>query len=105
MAIFELEADGKRYQVDAPDMAAAAASLHAHTGSAPSMSEGVGRAFSRGVPFIGGFLNKADAATNAALSPMVDPMLPETFQKLKGKTFNERYQEALDIQQGKDTSF
>lgn len=105
MAVFEIEADGKKYQVDAPDMQTAAASLHAHTGAAPSMTEGLGRAFSRGVPILGGALNKLDAATNAALSPVVDPMLPDSFQKLKGKTFGERYKEALDIQTGKDEGF
>ncbi len=105
MPIFQLETDGKRYEVDAPDMQTAAASLHAHTGEAPGMAEGMGRAAARGVPILGGLLNKADAATNAALAPIVDPLLPDSFKKLKGKTFGERYQEALDIQQGKDKAF
>jgi len=105
MPIFELEADGKRYQVDAPDMQTASASLHAHTGNEPSMAEGMARAGARGVPILGGLLNKADAATNAALAPVVDPLLPDSFQKLKGKTFSERYSQALDIQKGKDRSF
>ena len=105
MPTFELQADGKTFEVDAPDMETAAASLHAHTGSVPSMAEGIGRAAARGVPVLGGALNKLEAATNATLAPAVDPMLPDSFQKLKGKTWKERYQEALDIQNNKDTSF
>jgi hypothetical protein len=46
------------------------------------MVEGVTRAAARGVPIIGGLLNKADAATNAALAPVVDPLLPESFQSV-----------------------
>ena len=105
MPTFQLQADGKTFEVDAPDMETAAASLHAHTGEVPSMVEGVARAASRGVPILGGLLDKADAATNAALAPVVDPLLPDSFKKLKGKSFKDRYQEALDIQQGKDKAF
>jgi hypothetical protein len=75
------------------------------SGEAPGIAEGVSRAAARGVPIIGGLLNKADAATNAALAPVVDPLLPDSFQKLPGKTFGDRYQQALDIQEGKDKSF
>lgn len=71
----------------------------------PSMTEGVGRGFARGVPILGGALNKIDAATNAALAPVIDPVLPDSFQKLPGNTFGERYQQALDIQEGKDKAF
>lgn len=105
MPVFEMQADGKTFEVDAPDMQTAAASLHAHTGNAPSMAEGVGRAAARGVPILGGALNKIDAATNATLAPVIDPLLPASFQKLPGKTWDERYNQALDIQKGKDRSF
>lgn len=105
MPTFQLEADGKTFEVDAPDMETAAASLHAHTGSVPSMAEGVGRGVARGVPLLGGALNKLEAATNATLAPVVDPLLPESFEKLTGKTWSERYDQALKIQQGKDKSF
>jgi hypothetical protein len=71
---------------------------------APGMAEGIGRAVARGVPIIGGLLNKADAATNAALAPALNPLFPEK-EQLKGKTFGERYKQSLDIQEGKDTSF
>ena len=69
------------------------------------MIEGVGRAASRGVPILGGMLNKADAAFNAALAPVVDPLLPDSFEKLPEGSFSERYRHALDIQEGKDRSF
>jgi len=105
MPVFEMQVDGKTFEVDAPDMDTASASLHAHTGKVPSMPEGLGRAAARGVPVLGGVLNKVDAATNAALAPVIDPLLPDTFEKLPGKTFGERYQQALDIQQGKDKGF
>lgn len=71
----------------------------------PGMTEGMGRGFARGVPLVGGALNKADAAFNAALAPVVDPLLPDSFQKLPEETFGGRYQHALDIQEGKDKSF
>ena len=75
------------------------------SGQAPGMAEGMGRAFARGVPIIGGALNKADAAFDAALAPVIDPLLPDSLQKLPEDTFGGRYQHALDIQQGKDKSF
>jgi hypothetical protein len=106
MPKFELKTpDGKRYEVEAADMDAAAAVFQQHTGKAPTMSEGLGRAFSRGVPILGGALNKLEAATNAALAPAIDPMLPDSMEKLPEKTFGERYQHALNIQEGKDKSF
>lgn len=71
----------------------------------PSMAEGMVRAAGTGVPIVGGLLNKADAATDAALAPIVDPLLPDSMQKLPEKTFGGRYHHALDIQQGKDKSF
>ena len=71
MPVFELQADGKTFEVEAPDAQTAAASLHTHTGKAPSMAEGIGRGVARGVPIAGGLLNKLDAATNATLSPVV----------------------------------
>jgi hypothetical protein len=48
--------------------------------SKPSMPEGVVRACATGVPIIGGLANKLDAATNAALTAVVDRFLPDTFE-------------------------
>lgn len=107
MPTFDVEHEGKKFRVEAADPAAAAAALSLHTGkqASPSMFEGVSRAVARGVPLVGGLLNKANAATNAALAPIVDPLLPDTFEKLPGKTYGERYDQALAIQEGKDKSF
>ncbi|QTO00589.1 hypothetical protein J8E27_11820 [Brucella sp. 458] len=63
------------------------------------------RALGTGVPILGGLLNKMDAATNATLAPLIDPLLPDSFQKLPGSTWDERYKQAMDIQQGKDKAF
>ena len=38
----------------------------------PSIAEGASRAFATGVPVIGGLLNRADAATNATLAPVLN---------------------------------
>lgn len=107
MPVFQLQStDGKTFEVEAPDMNAASEALQHHTGGkAPSMTEGVGRGVARGVPILGGALNKLEAATNAALAPVVDPMLPDSFEKLPEKTYGERYSHALKIQEGKDKSF
>ena len=71
---------------------------------APSMLNGIVRAAADGVPIIGGLLNKADAATNAALAPALNRFFPEKDQ-LKGETFGDRYKNALQIQEGMDKGF
>lgn len=50
-----------------------------------------------------GALDQADAATNAALAPIVDPFIPNSLgaEKLPEKTFGERYDHALAAQKGK----
>lgn len=70
-----------------------------------SVTEGLMRAAARGVPIIGGVMKKLDAATNAALAPAIDPLLPEGYEKLPGATYGERYRQALEIQNRKDTAF
>lgn len=106
MPRFEIKTpDGKQYEIDAADMNAAASVLQQHTAQSPSMAEGLTRAAARGVPIAGGLLDKADAATNAALAPYIDPLLPDSMEKLPEKTFGERYSHALNIQEGKDKAF
>lgn len=107
MPTFQVEQDGRRFKVQAGSLKDATEALQAHLGStsSPSMAEGVTRAAARGVPIIGGALNKLEAATNAALAPVVDPMLPDSFEKLPEASFGERYKHALDIQEGKDKAF
>jgi hypothetical protein len=69
----------------------------------PSMAGGLVRSFSRGVPIVGGLLNKADAATDAALAPVMNRFFPEG-EQLKGD-FSQRYEQALKTQEGEDRAF
>ena len=99
-----IEFEGIRH--DFPDDATQAEIAKAlQTFTPPSMAEGLGRSFAEAVPILGAVANRLDAATNAALAPVVDPLLPDSYQKLPEPTFGERYQHAMDIQEGKDTSF
>ncbi len=63
------------------------------------------RSVATGVPIVGGLLNKMDAAFNATLAPAVDPILPDSFQKLPEENWSDRYQHALNIQNGQDQAF
>jgi hypothetical protein len=81
------------------------------TASAPKEPEAdsvtpnqVVRSAATGVPVVGGLLNQANAATNAALAPVLNPLFEEKDQ-LKGRTFAERRKEALAIQEGMDKRF
>lgn len=60
-----------------------------------------GRSFATGVPIVGGALNQLEAATNAALAPVLNPLFPEKDQ-LKGKTWSERRAESLRQQEELD---
>jgi hypothetical protein len=63
------------------------------------------RSVATGVPIAGGLLNRIDAATNATLAPLFDPVLPDSFQKLPEENWSDRYQHALNIQTGRDQAF
>ncbi len=65
------------------------------------------RSTATGVPIVGGLLNKANAATNAALAPIVEPFLTPSGQDISrnGETYGERYSKSLAMQQGMDTKF
>jgi hypothetical protein len=69
----------------------------------PGLVSGTGRAFARGAPIVGGLLNKADAATNAGLSYVLNPMFDEK-EQLHG-SLGERYQQSLDTQNKMDEAF
>lgn len=73
-------------------------------GTAASFGNNLIRQMGTGVPVVGGLLNKADAATDAAIAPMVNPHLSTTNQ-LQGATFGERYQNALAQQNAHDQQF
>jgi hypothetical protein len=62
------------------------------------------RSAATGVPVIGGALNQMNAATNAALAPILNPLFSEKDQ-LKGETFADRRAESLRQQQGMDRDF
>ncbi|WP_213773433.1 cell wall hydrolase [Bradyrhizobium sp. dw_78] len=62
------------------------------------------RAVATGVPIVGGLLNKADAATNALLAPVLNPLFAKENQ-LQGETWSDRYRNALLQQEGMDTNF
>lgn len=64
----------------------------------------IARQVATGVPIIGGLANRADAATNAALAPILNPLFSPQNQ-LAGATFGERYKNALDQQNAADQSF
>ena len=100
--------DGKKYRVTAPAGASQEQVMDyvkKYHVNQSNVTEGVGRSFAEGVPILGAVVNKMDAATNAALAPLVDPLLPDSFKKLPEKSFGERYQHALDIQEQKDKTF
>lgn len=57
-------------------------------GNAPARSGGVDgavRSVARGALGIGSYLDELDAATNATLAPIVDPFLPDSYEKLPGR--------------------
>jgi hypothetical protein len=70
----------------------------------PVTANDLGRSFASGVPIIGGLLDKADAATNAALAPVLNPLFDEKDQ-LPESSFGERYAHSLRDQQGADAKF
>ncbi len=77
-------------------------------GNAPARSggaDGAMRAVARGTLGIGSYLDELDAATNATLAPLVDPFLPDSYEKLPGETWGERYDQALNIQRRKDDEY
>ena len=104
--------EGQKYTVNGPDGATqeqAFQILQGQIGSKkqaneePSMASGLVRSAARGVPIVGGLLNKADAATDAALAPVMNRFFPEN-EQLKGD-FGDRYKQALKTQEGEDTAF
>jgi len=70
----------------------------------PVTANKVARSAATGVPIVGGVLNQLDAATNAALAPVLNPLFAEKDQ-LKGATFAERRAESLRQQNAMDEKF
>lgn len=69
----------------------------------PDPLESTARAVATGVPVIGGLLNRADAATNATLAPVLNGLFSPN-QQLQGD-WAHRYQQALAVQNGADQQF
>lgn len=64
----------------------------------------VARSAASGVPIVGGLLNKLDAATNATLAPVLNPLFkPE--DQLQEPSWSERYAHSLRDQEGMDQKF
>ena len=70
----------------------------------PITANAVARSAATGVPIIGGLLNRMDAATNAALAPVLNPLFDEKNQ-LKEPTFAGRYAHSLREQNAMDEAF
>lgn len=79
-------------------------SIGAGAKAEPVTANQVARSAATGVPLIGGALNQLDAATNAALAPVLNPLFAEKNQ-LKGATFAERRAESLRQQNAMDEKF
>ena len=71
---------------------------------APVSVNDAGRAFATGVPIIGGALNAADAAVNATLAPVLNPIFDKKDQ-LQGDTWSERYANSKAQQDAMDNKF
>ncbi|WP_342711502.1 hypothetical protein AAFG13_06580 [Bradyrhizobium sp. B124] len=72
--------------------------------AAPVTLNNVARSAATGVPIVGGALNKLDAATNAALAPLLNRFFAPDDQ-LQGETFHDRYENSLRQQEGADKKF
>jgi hypothetical protein len=114
MPVFDVQTpDGRKFQVDAPDIQSASTALQSYAPkqqASPGMTTGLGRSFAEGVPILGGLVNKAEAATEAAAAPYVEPFLDtigvkQPGERINAPTFGERYNKALNIQEGMDESF
>jgi len=70
----------------------------------PGMANGVVRATATGVPVVGGLLKRMDAATNAALAPLLNPLFDPKDQ-LTEPGFSGRYAHSLSDQEIADQRF
>lgn len=72
--------------------------------AAPVTANSVVRSAATGVPIVGGLMNKLDAASNAALAPLLNRFFASEDQ-LSEPTFGERYAHSLRDQEGADKRF
>jgi len=117
MGKYQVEVNGQKFEIEAPDekaLSVAVSQLQAQ-GDVPAAAgkpersggiDGAVRAMGRGVLGIGSYLDEINAGFNASLAPVIDPLLPDQgYEKLPGKTWGERYDQALDIQRRKDAEY
>lgn len=112
MPDFEISGpDGAKYQLTAPDEAAALAAFSTFSGKAsretPVSATDVVRSAAEGVPVVGSpaLLNRANAAINATLAPAVEPFLDKGPETLDQPTWAERYNRSLELQNKRDAKF
>lgn len=117
MGKYQVEVNGQKFEIEAPDekaLSVAVSQLQAQgdvsaAAGKPERSGGIDgavRAMGRGVLGVGSYLDELNAATNATLAPVIDPLLPDQgYEKLPGNTWGERYDQALDIQRRKDAEY
>ncbi|MBY4607933.1 hypothetical protein K6M90_09745 [Rhizobium sp. 9T] len=76
-----------------------------HAGQSGDLSiNNVVRSIGRGVLGVGPYLDEMNAATNAAIAPAINPLLPDSW-RLPGDTYEERYNTSLAMQRGMDEAF
>lgn len=118
MPVFDFTSpEGKTYSVTGPDGATpeqAFAMLQQHLGGAtqppaptpePVTTNQLVRSAAEGIPIAGGAIKYLNAATNATLAPIVDPLLPDSYDKLKEPTWGERFSHALKSQEQQTAQF
>ncbi|NTB01069.1 hypothetical protein [Agrobacterium tumefaciens] len=117
MGKYQVEVNGQKFEIEAPDeqaLSVAIGQLQSQesvpvAAGKPERSGGIDgavRAMGRGVLGLGSYLDELNAATNATLAPVIDPLLPDQgYEKLPGATWGERYDQALDIQRRKDAEY
>lgn len=108
MTITVTAANGATIQFpDGTDHATINGVMTQHFGSAPAdpvTANNVARSAATGVPVIGGWLNNMEAATNAALAPILNPLFDPKDQ-LQEPTYAERKAHSLRDQEGADAKF
>jgi len=99
MGVFEIQHNGKTFEVDAPDQATALSAFQEMNPPEITTETGVQQAL-RGVPILGAYADKALAAGNAALQPVTG-----TQGQSQAPDFSARYQENLTRNQAVGDQF
>ena len=84
---------------------AAFSTLHGKKSDAGVSATDVVRSAATGMPIVGGLANKANAAINATLAPVVEPFLDKGPETLDQPTWTERFKKSLELQDKRDKNF